>query len=185
MKITVKAPLTVIFSLVTVACFFIFQNGDTIPRMFILHGDFEFTNPWWYASLLGYTMGHVTVSHLIGNISLFILLGHIVEKRYGSVRMFYMLTITGAVTALLHIILFNHRLIGASGLVFMLIVLSSLVDLKDKEIPLTFILIVLLFIGKEIYGSFQSDSISQLAHISGGVLGGVFGYVFKRRSQYR
>lgn len=184
MKITVKAPLTVIFAVVTVMFYFLFQNNGPVPRVFVLHGDFQLTDPLWYPSLIGYTMGHVSINHLVGNMSLFILLGHIIEKRYGSKKMFFMLTATGAVTALMHILLFDHKLIGASGLVFMMIVLSSLIDIRDRELPISFLLIVVLFIGKEVVESFENDAVSQFAHIFGGVMGAVFGFRFRRSGSY-
>ncbi len=185
MRITIKAPLTIIFSIITVVFYFTLQSSGPLPRVFVLHGDLQFENPLWYFSLMGYTMGHVSINHLVGNISLFLLLGHIIEKRYGSKRMFYMLTFTGVITALIHILLFDHKLIGASGLVFMMIVLSSLIDIREKEISVSFILIVLLFIGKEIVESFESDAVSQFAHIFGGVMGVFFGYRYRREGIYR
>lgn len=93
-------------------------------------------------------------------------------------------SLTGLLTALVHIIFWDHTLIGASGIVFMMIVLSSLVDLKGKEIPLTFILVVLLFIGQEVRGSFADDQVSQFAHITGGVLGAIFGFAYRSSSPY-
>lgn len=184
MRITVKAPLTIIFTITTVVFYFLLQTNGPIPRVFVLHGDLQFDNPLFYPSLVMYTMGHVSINHMVGNLSLFLLLGHIIEKRYGSRKMFFMLTITGALTALVHIALFDHKLIGASGLVFMMIVLSSLVDIRAKEVPISFILIVLLFIGKEVVESFESDAVSQFAHIFGGVMGAFFGFYYKRDGGY-
>lgn len=185
MRITIKAPLTIIFAVTTVVFYFLLQSHGPLPRVFVLHGDLQLDNPLWYPSLIGYTMGHVSINHLVGNISLFLLLGHIIEKRYGSRKMFFMLTSTGAITALIHIALFDHKLIGASGLVFMMIVLSSLIDIRAKEVPISFIMIVLLFIGKEVVESFESDAVSQFAHIFGGVMGAFFGYRYKRDGLYR
>jgi membrane associated rhomboid family serine protease len=91
-----------------------------------------------------------------------------------------MVTITGISTAFFHMLFWDYGLMGASGIVFMFIVLSSLINIKDKELPLTFILVVVLFLGKEIYNSFGSDSVSQFAHIAGGVTGVVFGYFHKK-----
>jgi hypothetical protein len=41
----------------------------------------------------------------------------------------------------------------------------------------TFILVALLFIGKEIIQSLNTDQISQFAHIIGGVCGSFFGFI--------
>jgi GlpG protein len=184
MRVTVNAPFSILFSIAAIALYFLFQADGTIPRMLTLHGDFDFTDWQWYVSLVGYTMGHASIPHLIGNISIILLVGPFVEKRWGTKRVALMVSLTGLLTALVHIIFWDHRLIGASGVVFMMIVLSSLVDLKGKEIPLTFILIVLLFIGQEIRGSFADDQVSQFAHITGGVLGGIFGFAYRSAGRH-
>ena len=41
---------------------------------------------------------------------------------------------------------------------------------------MTFILVVILFLGKEVIEALGDDNISQFAHIIGGILGGVFGF---------
>lgn len=73
----------------------------------------------------------------------------------------------------------DSQLIGASGLVFMFIVLASLIDSTGKDIPLTFLLVAILFLGQEIIGSFRNDSISQMAHVCGGLMGVLFRYTLK------
>ena len=184
MRVTVNAPFSILFSIAAIALYFLFQADGTIPRMLMLHGDFDFTNWEWYVSLIGYTMGHGSLAHLIGNISIILLIGPFIEKRWGTKRLAIMVILTALVTALVHIVFWDHRLIGASGIVFMMIVLSSLVDLKAKEIPLTFILIVFLFIGQELVRSFGDDQISQFAHISGGVMGAILGFSYRSSGRY-
>ena len=66
---------------------------------------------------------------------------------------------------------------GASGIVFMFILLVSFTNSKSGEIPITFILIAILFIGKEIIQSLPNDQVSQFAHIIGGLCGSVFGFI--------
>jgi len=71
-------------------------------------------------------------------------------------------------------------LLGASGVVFMMIVLSSFTETKRDGIPITLILVVIFYLGGEIVdGLFTADNISQLTHIIGGVLGLIFGFTFK------
>jgi membrane associated rhomboid family serine protease len=106
-----------------------------------------------------------------------LLLGPIVEEKYGDSRTLFMMLITALVTGLLNLLFFHTGLMGASGIVFMLILLVSFTNTKSGEIPVTFILVALLFIGKEVIASLNSDQISQFAHIIGGVCGSVFGFV--------
>ena len=68
--------------------------------------------------------------------------------------------------------------------VFALILLSSFVRLKDGKIPLTFILVALIYIGQQIFeGIFINDNISNLTHIIGGVVGAATGYALNKRKR--
>jgi GlpG protein len=62
----------------------------------------------------------------------------------------------------------------------MLILLSSFTNIRQGEIPLTFILIVVLYLAREFVNALNPDTISQLAHIAGGIIGGLFGFLFSR-----
>ena len=110
-----------------------------------------------------------------------LLLGPIVEEKYGSKSMFLMIVFTAVFTGLLNISLFSTGLLGASGIVFMLILLVSFTNVKSREIPVTFILVAILFVGKEFWQSMKTDQVSQFAHIIGGFCGSVFGFIGKKK----
>ena len=86
------------------------------------------------------------------------------------------------VTGALNILLFDTGLLGASGVAFMLIVLSSLTSYRRREIPVTFVLVVLLFVGGEVAAAMREDRISQFAHIIGGACGAMLGLTSERRT---
>ena len=49
--------------------------------------------------------------------------------------------------------------------------------MKKDGIPITMILVVVLYLGREIIdGIFMKDSVSQITHIVGGVCGLIFGF---------
>lgn len=141
-------------------------------------------SPLFFIRLIGHTMGHSGWAHFAGNMMLFLLLGPIMENKYGSARMVVMIAVTAVVTGLFHIIFSPHTmLLGASGIVFMLIILSSVSCVKDKKIPLTVILVVIIYLGAEIVdGLFTKDNVSQLTHVIGGVCGGAFGIIYWKSS---
>ena len=90
--------------------------------------------------------------------------------------------VTAIVTGLVHFIFVpNTALLGASGVAFAFIILSSLAEFKRHEIPVTFLLVAALYLGQQIVGLFQQDSVSQLTHILGGVVGGFFGFIWKEK----
>ena len=104
-------------------------------------------------------------------------------EKYGSKNMALMMLITAAVTGILHTVLFSGGLLGASGIVFMLIVLVSITDVRQGSIPLSFILVVLLFVGKEFINATQINNVSEFGHILGGICGAVFGFTFPEKKQ--
>jgi membrane associated rhomboid family serine protease len=143
----------------------------------------DFSEPASLFTLISHTLGHAGIEHLIGNLTFILLIGPIVEEKYGSKLTLVMIVVTALVTGLLNVLLFNTGLMGASGIVFMLIILVSFTNSRNGEIPVTFILVALLFIGKEVLAALHEDQVSQFAHIIGGVCGGVFGYLGSRKKK--
>ena len=122
-------------------------------------------------------------NHLIGNFAFILLLGPILEEKYSSTSLFGMMLATAFITGLLNALFSPAYLLGASGIVFMMILLASFTNIRDGDIPLTFILVVALYIIREVITSFQTDSIAQFAHIAGGACGSLFGFIRpKKRS---
>jgi len=87
---------------------------------------------------------------------------------------------TALLTGILTITLFSYGVLGASGIVFMLIILSSVTNFKKGELPVTFVLVVFLYLGKEIIQSLNPDQVSQFGHIIGGIFGGIFGFFYSK-----
>ena len=66
---------------------------------------------------------------------------------------------------------------GASGIVFMLILLSSLAGMKTGSIPLTLILVAVIYLGQEIWDAVMvRDNVAHFMHLVGGACGTGFGF---------
>ena len=130
-----------------------------------------------WVTIFTHIIGHKDWSHLIGNFTLILLIGPMLEENYGSSLLLIMMVITALVTGILNILFFRSALMGASGVVFMMILLSSFTNFTHGEIPLTFILVLILYMGVQLFNSFNSDNISQFAHIVGGLCGSFFGFL--------
>jgi GlpG protein len=141
-------------------------------------------DPLTYIRFFTYVFGHANWSHFIGNASYLLLLGPMLEEKYGSGQMIKIILITAIVTALINYIFFwNVGLCGASGVVFAFILLASFTGFREGEIPLTFLLVAAIFIGQQIYeGITVQDDISNMAHIAGGIVGAVIGYQWNRKN---
>ncbi len=179
MRITYNSPYILSFTTLAVFVFIVSYSAGGNLAIFTLNGDFQFNNWQSYFGLFFYPLSHANLSHLVANFSVILLVGPLLEKQIGWKKLFWMSVITTLVIGIVHILLSNQGLIGASGLVFLYIILASLSNSSDKEIPLTFILVVLLFLGQEISNAFKDDNISQMAHIVGGLMAIVFRYIIK------
>ncbi len=183
MKIHFNSPVILSFSLIAtlimalkaISGAFFIQN---IEPFFAAPGQFNWDSLAFYTGILFHPLAHGDWGHLLGNFSMILLLGPILEEKYGSSNTIMMILVTALLTGILNALIFDSGLIGASGIVFMLILLSSFSNVKAGNIPLTFILVAFLFLGKEIYsGLIEEDNISQFGHIMGGVLGAAFGFL--------
>jgi membrane associated rhomboid family serine protease len=175
MKVTYNSPFILTFTIASIAVLTISSLFPPARSLFSINPNHTLTSPLFYLSSVLYPLGHASFSHLNSNLLLFLLVGPSVEEKYGAKRLVLMSLITAVLTAVIQIFFFKHGLLGASGIVFMLIILSSLTNFKSGEIPITFILVTVIFIGKEIAASFTPDNVSQFAHILGGVCGAFFG----------
>ena len=76
----------------------------------------------------------------------------------------------------------GSALLGASGIVFMMILLSSLSGMERGTVPLTLILVAALYVGRELNAIlFVRDNVANFMHIVGGLCGTGFGYVMHKK----
>lgn len=180
---TFNAPAVLCFAIASLIALGlgILTHGASTQLVFSVYRS-SFLNPLTYLRLFCHVLGHSSFTHYVSNMALILALGPIVEERYGSWRLLFMFAVTAVVSGLIHIFFGGgSMLLGASGIVYMLIFLASTAGSKGGEIPLTLVAIVIMYFTQEILdGLFRVDSISHLTHIVGGVCGAVFG-LFKHR----
>ena len=108
------------------------------------------------------------------------------EEKHGSKVIVEIILITGFITGIVNFIFFpGVALCGASGVVFAFILLASFTGFREGEIPLTFILVAIIYIGQQIVqGLTLNDNISNLGHIIGGLVGAVVGYALNKKGRH-
>ena len=178
-RITFNAPLVLCYALLCTAATIIrLVAGDGIDRVFSTYAS-SWSDPMTYVRLFTHVIGHASFAHLLGNMAYILLLGPMLEEKYGWKNLLAVMLVTAAVTGLVHNLLFPRvYLLGASGIVFAFILLTSFTSVKEGEIPLTFILVAVIYLGQQIWdGITVKDDISNLSHIIGGLVGGGAGWV--------
>ena len=182
--LTFNAPVTLgfIFTCLVVLVINQITFGQSNKLLFMTYHS-SLTNPLTYVRFFTHVLGHQGWSHFFGNATYLLLLGPMLEEKYGSNRLIKVIVITAVITALVNYIFFpGVGLCGASGVVFAFILLTSFTGFRNGEIPITFILVVVVFLGQQVYeGVFLNDNVSNMAHIVGGVVGAVGGFIMNKK----
>ena len=184
LKITFNSPVVLGFIFLSLAVLILgfVTMGRSNELLFMTYHS-ALTNPFTYIRFFTHVLGHGGWEHYIGNAAYILMLGPMLEEKYGSKRILQVILITALITGLMNYILFpNVALCGASGVVFAFILLTSFTSFKNGEIPLTFILVAVIFLGQQVYeGVFLQDNISNLSHVLGGIIGSIVGYRLNKK----
>ena len=185
LKISINSPVVLGFSAICLIALVLnmLTKGMTNKLIFMTYHS-SLANPLTYLRFFTHVFGHSGVEHFMGNITYILLLGPLLEEKYGSKLLIHSIIITALITGVVNYVLFpNIALCGASGVVFTFILLSSFTGFKDREIPLPFLIVAAIFIGQQVYeGIMVKDNISNLSHVLGGVVGAVIGYLVNKKN---
>ena len=180
-KLQYNSPIILSFFMISLISLILgyFTRGWSTNLLFSVYRS-SLVDPFTYVRFLGHVLGHADFNHFLGNMLLFLVVGPPLEEKYGGMTLLGGIVMTALISGLL------QYLLGASGIVFMLIMLASLSGMKEGQIPLTLIIVAMLYLGQELYAMFfVSDSVANFMHIVGGACGTVFGFVnVKRKSTY-
>ncbi|MBP5678736.1 MAG: rhomboid family intramembrane serine protease [Bacilli bacterium] len=137
-------------------------------------------NPLTYIRMFTHCIGHKDFDHFISNFLYILLVGPMIEEKYGSINLIIMFALTSLVIALYNIIFTNNTILGASGNVYMLIVLSSFTNISEGKIPLTVLLILIFYVVGEIKRSLleQNKKVYHDGHLIGALCGLLLGIYF-------
>ena len=189
LKITNNSPAILGFALVSLGVLILnILTGGKSNQLLFMTWHSSLKSPLTYLRFFTHILGHSSWSHYIGNMAYILLLGPMLEEKYGSQKILEVMGITALVTALVLVTagitgLVNYiffpavALCGASGVVFAFILLTSFTSFRAGELPVTVILVALIYLGQQVYeGIFLQDNISNLSHIIGGIIGAAIGY---------
>jgi len=181
-KIQYNSPVTLTYALLALAALglgYLTKNKSTLLVFSVYRS--HISDPLMYLRLFAHVAGHADLAHYFNNFLIIMLIGPMLEEKYGSRAILFMILLTAVVTGVINMAFFNTALLGASGVAFMFILLSSFVNLKTGRLPVTFILVLVIYIGREIIDGISiSDNVSQLSHIAGGICGATLGFYLNR-----
>ena len=183
-RITLNSPVILVFVvLCAIATALGYATGGASTKFLFMTYHSSLADPLTYVRFFTHVLGHSGWEHFVGNMAFILLLGPLLEEKYGPRALIITILVTALATSLVSYLFFpGVGLCGASGVVFAFIIMSSVTSANQGEIPLTFILVAVIYLGQQIYtGVFVDNNVSELSHIIGGIVGGVIGFVLNRR----
>lgn len=179
LRISYNAPVVLTFAIAAVVAFVLTQAIPATHAWFVAYP--RLVDAHAYVGLFTHTLGHASWDHLLGNLTFILLIGPILEERHGSMTLLFLILVTALMTGLAAIVFSNGFVMGASGVVFMMILLGSLANVRGGEIPLTFLVVAIIYMGGEIVRAVHAtDNVSHMAHLVGGAVGAAFGFLGAR-----
>ncbi|NLN83446.1 MAG: rhomboid family intramembrane serine protease [Firmicutes bacterium] len=181
LKIRYNSPVILTYALISLLALALakFTDNQSNALVFSVYNA-AWQDPLTYVRLIGHIFGHADWAHFSSNIMFLLLIGPLLEEKYGSLSLSLIIFVTALITGLIQMFFFQGSLMGASGVVFSFIILTSVTGTDRGGIPLTFLVITGVYLGGEIYKMVAvTDNISQITHIIGGVVGALGGFVLK------
>ncbi len=182
-RIQYNSPVVLTFALLSLAALGLdkLTGGWTTTHLFCVYRS-SLADPLTYLRAFLHVLGHSGWEHYSGNILLMLVIGPQLEEKYGSRNLLLVILFTAFVTGLAQWLLFpGVGVLGASGIVFMMILMASMGGMRSGCVPLTLILVGVFYIGNEVSAALSAaDDVSQLSHIIGGICGAVFGFMLGR-----
>lgn len=179
-RLSFNAPAVLIFSAICLAAMLLdYLTKQKTTDMFFSVYRSSLLSPLTYVRFIGHVFGHADWSHLMGNMMYILILGPLLEEKYGTSNTVFLMIATALITGLINFFLFpTVQLLGASGIVFAMILLASITSFKARSIPITFVLVAVLYIGQQVYQAIMvQGNISYMAHIVGGTVGAGLGFL--------
>lgn len=152
-------------------------KGKFSATFFTTYKNDSLLNPLTYFKLISHSLGHTDWDHLYSNFIKILLIGPLIEEKYESINLLIAMIITSLIIGIINKLFGKGGILGASGVAYMLILLSSFVNMENGKIPITLTLIILFFVVDEVIKLFRrkKDGVSHLGHITGAICGVVFG----------
>lgn len=183
--ITLKynAPVTLTFALLSLLALALGEltDGWTTQNLFCFYKS-ALTDYLTYPRAVLHVLGNTSLTTCTGNVIVLLVIGPAAEERFGSAKVLTAVLLTAIAGALIMWFLFpDATLMGASGVLFMMMVLASFASMRGGAIPITLILVLVLYLGSEVVRAISGEAgLQELTHIAGGVVGMLLGFAFSR-----
>lgn len=183
-KFSYDSPVSLSFAIITVLIF--------VLNSFVLKGKltpfftaptaaggafpFKFNEIASYLRLVFFQFGYNDLSLLFADLIIILLLGQILEERYGSLIVGLMMFFSSLFSGVLNACFYNNSLFGAGSIVMMMIFLNALTSISKKKVSILSLVTIALLICREVFSK-SNGLIGFLIVLAGGVCGSMFAFL--------
>ena len=139
--------------------------------------QFNVTSIKSYFQMIFYVFAPSDVNVLIPNLIFIMLLGPTLEDRYGITVIGVMIFICALFSGVLNACFCKNSLTGPSCIVYMMIFLNIFFSLIKKKIPLSFVIIFVLLIVKDVLVPSENGIVGIIVNICGGLCGSLIAFL--------
>ena len=135
-----NSPIILLFCVIVFFVHLGYQTEfrDFFDTLFSVPRRFEWSNPSHYLSLVLYIFGDKgTWKHISTSMLLVVIVGPIIESRFGSIQLISMIIFTAFIVGLIDVLLFRGGLYGPLCISYLFTFLATFVNVKKRDIPLT------------------------------------------------
>lgn len=185
-SILYDAPVTVTFALIVIFVFLVdgaIFKGELSSKYLLaptaVNGEnpFSFKAPLSYVQMLFHVVASVEQTTLLSNVIIILLLGPFLEEKYGSVIIGLMMVLSALLSGVLNASFCLAGTSGADSIVFMFVLLNSYLSVSKKKIPLSAVIVLILFISGEFFAKNPNGFIGILVNIAGGLCGSLLAFL--------
>lgn len=130
-----------------------------------------------YLRLFLYAFGSQNFVGLLSNLLFLLMLGPVMEERYGSLVIGIMMAVSVLFSGVLNTCFCETSLQGCMPIIFMMIFLNSFMSFSKKKIPVSFFVIFVFYIVREVSGKTFSEIVGLIICITGGLCGSLFAFL--------
>lgn len=181
LKFSYDAPVSQSFVLISLVIFILdfFVLNLKLNQNYLLTPTpvFSIRDPLVILRTIIYIFGETDKVYLFTNLLFIILIGPVMEERYGSVIIGIMFFVAAFVTGSMSACFCKVAYRGCSSVVFMLLLLNAMMFFTKKTISATSITMVVLFICREFFIANPNGVVGTLIILAGGLAGSLFAFI--------
>lgn len=180
-SLSFDSPITLIFAIASLCVAILMKIFPQLQNLFLcptVHSSVNAFDPKSISSYIGllfYALGSTNWALLSSNLVFILLLCPKVEFSFGKSILSVLMIVCCIFSGVVCICFSSESITGCSGIVCMLLILAMYSSIDKMSIPLSYILLALLYFGREFVNIVENNSLAVFCHFAGALVASLIG----------